>query len=210
MSEMHLDGETGEILPMRATVPSAPPRMQPLASADVTEVCTALAKAQGEMEAPGRTKKAALSGMARSGRDYSYEYQYAPLEEVIRVLREPFAKHGLSRQQYIVTRNNMWFLRTILWHTSGQWISSDYPIFPEAETGQKFAAAVTYAKRQGLCLVAGIAPEDDFDGIEDAPMRAPVRPQDTRKARSAPKDQPTQEHVSTPAAADGNGKPVSI
>jgi len=163
MSEF--DTETGEIIEsarvdMPPTQLGVQPRMQPLASADVTDVCTALAKAQGQIEAPKRTKE------VKAG---SYSYSYAPLEEVIRVIQKPLAEHGLSRQQYLVSRTGQWFVRTIIWHVSGQWISSDYPIFVEQMTQQKFQSGVTYAKRQGLCLALGLAPEDDDDAnVADA------------------------------------------
>lgn len=166
ISEEKIDRETGEVV----EAPPVPARaeMRPLASPDVTEVCKALARAQGTMEAPQRTKKGKIEGTARSGRDYSFEYAYAPLEEILRVLRKPFLESDLCLQQYIVTRAGQWFVRTILWHQSGQWLSSDYPVFAEQMTGQKFAGAVTYAKRQGLCLVCAIAPEDDQDLQEQA------------------------------------------
>jgi hypothetical protein len=152
------DPETGEIHePPR--LPVAVPTMRPLASLDTTEVCTALAVAQGAFEAPKRTKTATIT--PREGRGYSYAY--APLEEVVRVIQKPMADNGLSRQQYLVSKGGNWFVRTIIWHVSGQWISSDYPIFAEAMTQQKFQSGVTYAKRQGLSLALGLAPEDDDD-----------------------------------------------
>lgn len=188
MSEF--DRDTGEVIEAAPQVPALAV-MRPLASPEVMEVCAALAAAQAEMDPPQRTKKGKIEGTSRSGRDYSFEYSYAPLEEIIRVVRKPFADHGLARQQYIVTRGGGWFLRTILWHTSGQWLSSDYPIFAEQMTGQKFAGAVTYAKRQGLCLVAGIAPEDDNDLQEqaEAPQAKAVQQRATRaNPAAAPAD----------------------
>lgn len=177
------DRDTGEIIPPEPYSPPAVAVMRPLASAETTEVCTALSKAQGEFEAPKRTKSATIR--PRDG-GQGYQYAYAPLEEIIRVVQKPMAAAGLSRQQYLVSRGNMWFVRTIIWHVSGQWISSDYPVFAEAMTAQKFASGVTYAKRQGLCLAVGLAPEDDDDAqTADAKPAEHAAPQRATRANPA-------------------------
>ena len=190
------DQDTGEIIETPRS-PMVQPQMRPLASVDVTEVCTALAKAQGEFDAPKRTKEAKISGTTRQGLDYSYAYKYAPLEEIIRAVQKPMAEAGLSRQQYLVSRGGQWFVRTIIWHMSGQWISSDYPVFPEAMTGPKFAAAVTYAKRQGLSLAVCLAPEDDLDAPDTEVAQTTERPTTKGATRTA---RPTPPPVASPAA----------
>ena len=188
------DQETGEVMESQRTA-MVQPQMRPLASADVTEVCAALAKAQGEFEAPAKSKKAKMQGTARSsGNEYNYEYTYAPLEEIVRVIQKPLAANGLSRQQYLVSRGDWWFVRTIIWHVSGQWISNDYPVFAEAMTAQKFAAGVTYAKRQGLCLSLGLAPEDeDDDGAQEDHKQADTRARMSTAARQAAWAEPRAE-----------------
>lgn len=145
-------------------VPAPPPALIPLASPSVQQVCTALAVAQGEFKTPKRTKPATVEGTTRDGRRYSYKYMYAPLEEIVDAVKEALSKNGLSRQQYLVARGEQTVLRTIIWHASGEWIASDYPIFPTKEGGQGFASGVTYARRYGLSLALGLAPEDDDDG----------------------------------------------
>lgn len=205
-----VDLDTGEIIadgaaPRMPAVQS--PIMRPLASVETTQVCTALAKAQGEFDAPKRTKPAKISGTTRDGNRYEYSYKYAPLEEIISAVQKPMAAVGLSRQQYLVSRGNQWFVRTIIWHISGEWISSDYPVFPEAMTGPKFAAAVTYAKRQGLSLAVCLAPEDDLDVADAEPVSQPQTQGATRAAR--PPSPPVQPVATSPvtsaAAQSGSG-----
>jgi hypothetical protein len=181
MSDPNYDRETGEIF--EPPTPVVMPRMQPLASQDTTEVCTALAKAQGEFEAPKRIKTATIRP-ANGGQGYSYSY--APLEEIVRAVQKPLAENGLSRQQYLVSRDGQWFIRTIIWHSSGQWISSDYPVFAEAMTAQKFASGCTYAKRQGLSLALGLAPEDDDDANVADAQTATTQARDTAQRASRP------------------------
>ena len=161
------------------------PSMTPLASATTQQFCTALAIAQGEFKAPKRTKTANVKGTTARGQPYEYSYKYAPLEELIDSIKEGLAKNGLSRQQYLVYRGGTPFIRTIIWHASGEWIASDYPVHPSKEGAQGFASGVTMARRYGLSLALGLAPEDDDDAnIADGNIPGTV--------------------------ANGNGKPTTV
>jgi hypothetical protein len=53
----------------------------------------------------------------------------------------------------------------MLAHASGEWIASDWPVCPVAETAnpQRMGAALTYARRYALFTLVGIAGEDDPD-----------------------------------------------
>jgi ERF superfamily len=56
-------------------------------------------------------------------------------------------------------------LTTVLLHTSGEWISSDWPVCQLSETSapRRMGAALTYARRYALFTMVGIAGEDDLD-----------------------------------------------
>ncbi len=56
-------------------------------------------------------------------------------------------------------------LTTVLAHSSGEWVSSDWPVCPVGETAapHKMGAALTYARRYSLFTLVGIAGEDDLD-----------------------------------------------
>ncbi|MFZ1148502.1 MAG: ERF family protein [Xanthobacteraceae bacterium] len=56
-------------------------------------------------------------------------------------------------------------LTTILAHSSGEWIASDWPVCAVAETARPhcMGAALTYARRYALFTLVGIAGEDDLD-----------------------------------------------
>jgi hypothetical protein len=56
-------------------------------------------------------------------------------------------------------------LTTTLAHASGEWIASDWPVCPIADTAnpQRMGAALTYARRYALFTLVGIAGEDDLD-----------------------------------------------
>ena len=56
-------------------------------------------------------------------------------------------------------------LTTMLAHSSGEWIASDWPVCAVSETAtpQRMGAALTYARRYALFTLVGIAGEDDLD-----------------------------------------------
>jgi hypothetical protein len=80
-------------------------------------------------------------------------------------------------------------LTTTLAHASGEWLSSEWPVCPIAETAtpRRMGAALTYARRYALFTLVGIAGEDDLDapdlgtsgnsGVQpDLNIRASTRP----------------------------------
>jgi hypothetical protein len=56
-------------------------------------------------------------------------------------------------------------LTTVLAHSSGEWIASDWPVCAIADmaTPRRMGAALTYARRYALFTLVGIAGEDDLD-----------------------------------------------
>jgi hypothetical protein len=73
-------------------------------------------------------------------------------------------------------------LTTVLAHSSGEWLSSEWPVCPIGETAapHRMGAALTYARRYGLFTLVGIAGEDDLDapdlttaGAENAETNSP-------------------------------------
>ncbi len=78
-------------------------------------------------------------------------------------------------------------LTTVLAQSSGEWVSSDWPVCPVAETAapHRMGAALTYARRYALFTLVGIAGEDDMDAPDlHAPTAALKQALDS-KARSA-------------------------
>ena len=77
-------------------------------------------------------------------------------------------------------------LTTVLAHSSGEWVSSDWPVCPVGETAapHKMGAALTYARRYALFTLVGIAGEDDLDA-PDLPVNTTddgaTAPQPSRK-----------------------------
>ena len=73
-------------------------------------------------------------------------------------------------------------LTTVLAHSSGEWIASDWPVcaISETATPHRMGAALTYARRYALFTLVGIAGEDDLDAPDiiapASPITVPEKP----------------------------------
>jgi hypothetical protein len=94
-------------------------------------------------------------------------FHYASLASGLDLVRKSLGRHEIATVQTtsIDAEAGLVRLTTILAHASGEWISSDWPVCPVADTAspQRMGAALTYARRYGLFTLVGIAGEDDLD-----------------------------------------------
>lgn len=116
------------------------------------ELYTAMAKAQGEMEAA-----------AKDSKNPAFNSRYADLAAVWDAVRGPLSKNGLSVIQHpIDVGEKRVGLVTILTHESGQSLRFEYSMpLGDRITAQAVGSAITYARRYSLMAVCGIAPDDD-------------------------------------------------
>jgi hypothetical protein len=131
-----------------------------------------------------------------------YTYTYAPLPEIKATIDPLLGELGLSqRWTSPVVEANRVTIECVIMHRLGHEISSGPVTMPvsQAQDGggganqmQRVAIAMSYAKRQALQNVLGIAPEDDDDGasVEDTTGATDDRhpPLDPHKGPSAPID----------------------
>ena len=79
-------------------------------------------------------------------------------------------------------------LTTVLAHSSGEWIASDWPVcaISETATPRRMGAALTYARRYALFTLVGIAGEDDLDAPDlVTPQSQDVGPQPPKQLGNA-------------------------
>jgi len=137
----------------------------PRSSETVAALASALAKAQAELVNPEKS----LTAIIRTGRpgDGERSFRYAPLSSGLDIVRKTLGQHEIATLQTtaIDQTAGMVNLTTTLAHASGEWIASDWPVCPIAETTnpQRMGAALTYARRYALFTLVGIAGEDDID-----------------------------------------------
>jgi hypothetical protein len=94
-------------------------------------------------------------------------FRYAPLASGLDIVRKTLGQHEIATVQTtaIDPTTGVVNLTTMLAHSSGEWIASDWPVCAAAETAnpQRMGAALTYARRYALFTLVGIAGEDDLD-----------------------------------------------
>jgi hypothetical protein len=150
-------------------------------SESIGTIAGALAKAQAELSNPEKS----LTATIRSPfpREADRTFRYASLSSGLDIVRKALGKHEIATvQTTAIDEAGLIRLTTVLAHSSGEWVSSDWPVCPVSETSapHRMGAALTYARRYALFTLVGIAGEDDLD--------AP----DLGAAPKAGSDQPSQ------------------
>ena len=127
-------------------------------SEDINEIATALNKAIAKIyNAPKTTK--------------GYGYNYAVLEDVLDIIKVAFEPNGLFLMQFPWTPSeDTGGVITLVTHSSGQWISSQFAIKIDTRNSknynQAFGALLTYMRRysaMGAAFMNGVG--EDFDGL---------------------------------------------
>jgi hypothetical protein len=160
-------------------------------SESVAALAAALARAQVELTNPEKS----LTAVIRTGRpgEGARSFRYAPLASGLDIVRKALGHHEIATVQTtaIEPSSGVVTLTTVLAHASGEWIASDWPVCPVAETAnpQRMGAALTYARRYALFTLVGIAGQDDLDAADHCtPGPAPSslsHPQSSNLERSS-------------------------
>ena len=138
-------------------------------SENVAAIATALAKAQTELSNPEKS----MVGIIYNHRaDTPQSFRYASLSSGLDIIRKTLGGQQIAVAQttHIDRASGMVNLTTVLLHTSGEWLSSDWPVCLISETSapRRMGAALTYARRYALFTMVGIAGEDDLDAPDIA------------------------------------------
>lgn len=123
-------------------------------SESISEISKAVSQFQAEISNPANTASNPF-----------YKSKYAPLPDVLNLVRPILAKYGLSVIQNPYTNGDSVVITTRLMHSSGEWIETDsLNLKPEKNTPQGIGGAITYGRRYSISAVLGIASEEDDDG----------------------------------------------
>ena len=171
-------------------------------SESIGAIAAALAKAQVELANPEKS----LTGTLRSPppRQELRTFRYAPLSSGLEIVRKCLGRHEIAAMQTTAIDDETGIIRltTVLAHSSGEWVSSDWPVCPVSETAapRRMGAALTYARRYALFTLVGIAGEDDVDAPDlEAPATEPNQGLDPdRGSANRRKD------------SDGRGPPLAV
>ena len=134
-------------------------------SSSIASLAAALAKAQGELVNPEKSLVASIPSHGPSGSEKLF--RYASLASGLDIVRKTLGQHEIATVQTTAIDQGAGTvnLTTVLAHSSGEWIASDWPVCAVSETAapHRMGAALTYARRYALFTLVGIAGEDDLD-----------------------------------------------
>jgi ERF superfamily protein len=149
-------------------------------SESIGTLAAALAKAQAELTNPEKSLVATIWTQGPIGR-VERSFRYAPLSSGLEIVRKTLSQHEIATLQTteVDQAAGIVNLTTVLAHSSGEWIASDWPVcaISETATPHRMGAALTYARRYALFTLVGIAGEDDIDAPDlNAPMTSSTSP----------------------------------
>jgi hypothetical protein len=139
----------------------------------IGNIAGALAKAQIELVNPEKALTATIqSPFPREG---DRSFRYASLSSGLDIVRKCLGQHEIATVQTTAVDKEAGLIQltTILAHSSGEWMSSDWPVCPVSDTAapHRMGAALTYARRYALFTLVGIAGEDDLDAPDLGPIQ---------------------------------------
>ena len=144
-------------------------------SESIACLAAALAKAQAELTNPEKSLVATIRPNGPGEGERSF--RYAPLSSGLDIVRKTLGQHEIAIVQTTAIDQTAGIinLMTVLAHSSGEWIASDWPVCAVSETAtpHRMGAALTYARRYALFTLVGIAGEDDIDAPD---LKAPMPP----------------------------------
>jgi hypothetical protein len=145
-------------------------------SGSIGSLAAALARAQVELINPEKSMVATIRPEGRGAAEQIF--RYAPLSDGLNIIRKTLGQHEIATLQSTSVDETAGLIRlkTVLAHSSGEWISSDWPVCPleDLASPRRMGAALTYARRYALFALVGIAGEDDLDA-PDFYVRPQVR-----------------------------------
>src|SRR5262249_10058975 len=152
-------------------------------SESVGAIAAALAKAQLDIINP---EKSLVGVIPPSGpRELGRAFRYAPLSSGLEIARKSLGRHEIALVQSTAIDKEAGLIRlhTVLVHSSGEWMASEWPVCPVSDAGspQRMGAALTYARRYALFALVGIAGEDDLDAPD---LNIPAKPESERRIGS--------------------------
>jgi hypothetical protein len=172
------------------------------ASETIGALAGALAKAQTQLVNPEKSLVATIREDGPRGREQTF--RYAPLSSGLEIVRKILGQHEIATVQTtsIDQGAGLVNLTTVLAHASGEWIASDWPVCPVADTAspRRMGAALTYARRYALFALVGIAGEDDVDAPDLQAAVSEIGPERTMANGDGPlhSGAPDQQATSRP------------
>jgi hypothetical protein len=157
-------------------------------SPGIMKLFEALSKAQAEI-------KPAVLDMVNPFYNNS---RYASLTSCQEAYRGPLSKHGLCLIQQVFSQGAEYFIRSILGHVSGEWISNTFKLLIDKNNMQGLGSAITYGRRYGANSLIGVVDTEDDDGNSASKSNAKPPPPPSPPPSAKPKSNPEPNKISEP------------
>lgn len=126
---------------------------------------SALADFQGQLKSIKKNKKV----MNKDGA--TIRYQYATLDSIIEQVQKPLSENGLSYTWNVINETGFITAKVMVTHRLGYSETSEFKVPIDTEgfmsAPQKYASALTFAKRYSLCNALGIMTGDEDTDATD-------------------------------------------
>lgn len=110
---------------------------------------------------------------------------YALLDDILVVIKPILAESNLTLLQFPITNANGWIgVRSIIAHSSGQYMASDLFLNPKDHGAHEAGKIITYLKRYMAGSILGISTEEDDDGNSVSPGTADKKPDQNTNAQT--------------------------
>jgi len=147
-----------------------------------------------------------ISNPVNSASNPFFKSKYAPLNEILDLVRPILADNGLFMLQDTGTEillnenggnDEKLYIQTKIFHTSGECLESDKLVLnPDKKGVQGMGGAITYGRRYQLSAMLGITGEDDNDGNGSTkPVQNKAINKSKSKAKPKPPKKPSEEEV---------------
>lgn len=168
-------------------------------SESVANIATALAKFQAEVKNPANTAANPF-----------FKSKYAPLSDILNLVRPLLSKHGLSIVQMPSGDGENITVATLLLHESGEWIEA-CPLTLRADktTAQGAGSAITYGRRYAMSALLGISSEDDDDG-DQASKEESKKETKQKQENNSPEKPGNEEHETARKAMYAKAKELKF
>jgi hypothetical protein len=113
-----------------------------------------------------------------------FGYKYASLDNILKMLRPLLAKNGLAMLQSQEVKDGEIVVKTLLTHTSGEWIevtaSAPFENLKGMNSFQVVGAGTTYLRRYSIANLFAIASEEDTDASPKQNPKSQQNQKDTQ------------------------------
>ncbi len=169
---------------------------------ETASLAAALAMVQAKLPEVKRKSRAEIE--KKTGGKFSYTY--ANLAEISSKILPLLGEHGLSFTARPTLSEGKMVLAYSLLHVSGEREKGEYLLRNDASP-QLMGGLITYARRQCLCAVTGLAPEEDDDDAAQAesdakfaagPLRRRRQPESQQRPAGTVRRRPQQPREDLP------------